>query len=188
MTTVAQQASAAHKSQAQVIGEDTPTASVFVFARNLGNSQRKCLADSEPLAKAYAKASEAAQKAMRFEFLIGFVTGALNTNRDSAETIIEGRVRFGANPQPKKPARTKDQQQAFDSARKMFSFHIARTDSRLSLVRQVPRIRLTAAFKTAAIAFVEQFYEEVNVASINEIIKQLQALKTRLPVKETAEN
>lgn len=160
------------------VAEDAQQYTVFAFARNLGSATRKTLADSEELHKAYMKGSNATKLSMRLEFMIGYVAGASNVQRDTAETIINGRVRFGAQPTLTKPARSKDQQQVYDAARKMFSFHISRDDKRV--VQRMKQIRLSKPFKEAAIAFVGEFFEEVNAASIGEVIVMLQALKKRL--------
>lgn len=159
--------------------EEAPVSLAFVFARNLGQAHRKSLAESEELHKSYMKMNDSAQRALKLEFMIGYVIGVLGIVRDAAETIINGRVRYGATPTIRKPARTKEQQQAYDAARKMFSFHISRDDKRAQR-QPMKQIRLSTEFKDAAAKFVGTFYEEVNAASIGEVIRMLQAFKKRI--------
>jgi hypothetical protein len=159
---------------------EAPVSTVFAFARNLGSSNRRTLADSEELHKSWLKLSDSAKKTMKLEFMIGYVTGILESNREAAETIINGRVRMGAKPTPSRPARTAEQQRAYDAARKMFSFHISRDDRRVVERTKPQQVKLSAEFKESAVAFVSQFYEEVNAISIGEVIKRLQALKQRI--------
>lgn len=164
---------------------ETPLRAVFSFARSLGAAHRKTLQESEDLHKSYVKMSDAEKRVTRAEFMIGYMSGVLNQMREVVETIITGRVRFGATPTLSKPARTKEQQQAYDAARKMFSYHIARDDSRTQSanVAQPQKRRLSSEFKDAAAEFVSTFYQEVNAASVNEVIKLLQEFKKRLAVK-----
>lgn len=159
---------------------EVPTLSIFAFARNLGSTHRKTLSDSDELHKNYMKVSDAAKRAIKLEFLIGYVTGYLGVARDTAETIINGRVRFGAQATSEKPVRSKEQQNAFDAARKMFSFHIERNDKRVVRRETIKQVRLSSDFKEAANTFIGHFYEEVSAAAIDELIVMLQAYKKRL--------
>jgi hypothetical protein len=182
-TSAAQQqtsSAATRQTRSAAVNEETQVASIFSFARNLGAAHRKTLQDSEDLHKSYTKMSDANKRVLRLEFMIGYVTGVINSQRDTAETIINGRVRFGAKPTLIKPARTKEQQQAYDAARKMFAFHIARDDARVVARVKAKQIRLSKSFKEAAVGFVGAFFEEVNAASIGEVIVMLQALKKRI--------
>jgi hypothetical protein len=168
------------KDESKMVETDPPMSATFVFARNLGAANRKTLADSEELHQNWLKLKDSGKQAMRLEFMIGYITGILGQARDAAETVINGRVRLGAKPTPSKPARTPEQQRAYDAARKMFSFHISRDDKRVVERTQAPQIKLSADFKEAAVAFVGQFYEEVNAASIADMIKRLRALQKRI--------
>lgn len=159
---------------------EPPMSLVFVFARNLGAAQRKTLDDSEELHATWNKLKDVDKAKMKLEFMIGYITGILGAQRDSAETVINGRVRFGAKPSPSKPARTQEQQRAYDAGRKMFSFHISRDDKRVVERKEQPQIKLSQEFKEAAVTFVGQFYEEVNAASIADMIKRLRALQKRI--------
>ena len=156
------------------------TTAVFNFGKTLGTAHRRTLVESEPLHKSWVKCGPDKQATMKFEFLIGYISGVLGSERDAAETIIGGRVRYGANPQPGKPARTKPQQQAYDAARKMFAFHISREDRKVKDAVEVKKIRLSSEFKVEAAGFIGKFFEEVNAESISEVIKMLQALKQRI--------
>jgi hypothetical protein len=186
MTTASQAREAAQNKQQKTAAktsavtpqEEVQTSVIFMFARTLGSTHRKTLAESEELHKAFVKASDANKRIMRHEFLIGLVCGYMSVPRDTAETVINGRVRYGAQPTLVKPARTKDQQNAYDAARKLFSFHISRDDKRIAPPRK--QIRLSKPFKDAAIAFVGEFFEEVNAASLGEVISMLQALRKRI--------
>lgn len=62
----------------------------------------------------------------------------------------------------------------------MFSFHISRDDKRVVERKEQPQIKLSQEFKEAAVTFVGQFYEEVNAASIADMIKRLRALQKRI--------
>lgn len=165
----------------KVDGDGIQESQVFVFARNLGSSNRKTLEESEPLHKAWHQLSDVGKRAMRIEFLIGYITGILGSNREASETIINGRVRLGAKATPTKPARTREQQRAYDAGRKMFDFHISREDKRV-VARKEPakQVRLSAAFKEAAVEFVGTFFEEVNAQSIAEVIRMLEAMRQRI--------
>jgi hypothetical protein len=180
-TSAAQQQAAASKTrETRDAVTEAPTSSVFSFARTMGANARKTLQDSEELHKTFVKGNDQVKRSMRLEFMIGYVTGYLNSQRDTSETVINGRVRFGAKPTLTKPARTKEQQQAYDAARKMFAFHIARDDARVVARVKAKQIRLSKEFKQAAVGFVGAFFEEVNAASIGEVIVMLQALKKRI--------
>lgn len=169
-----------HEGRAVLQLVEVPTASIFNFAKGLGTNHRKTLTESLELHHNYLKASDAAQRAIKLEFLLGYVMGMLNVNRDQAEVIIDKKVRFGANPGPDRPARSKEQQQAYDAARKMFSFHISRDDKRVIRREAVKQVRLSSEFKEAAQEFVTTFYEEVSPEAIEELIVMLQAYKKRL--------
>lgn len=170
-----------HPTGKRVNGDGMKESQVFVFARNLGTANRKTLEESEPLHKNWLNQSDQGKKQMRLEFMVGYVTGILGSNREASETIINGRVRYGAKPTPSRPARTREQQRAFDAGRKMFAFHISREDKRVvERMQPAKQIRLSAAFKEAAVEFVGTFYEEVNAQSIAEVIKMLEAVKQRI--------
>jgi hypothetical protein len=164
---------------------EVPVQSIFAFARGLGSTHRKSLTESEELHKSYVKMNETEKRITKAEFMVGYMSGVLNQMREVAETIITGRVRFGAQATLSKPARTKEQQNAYDAARKMFGYHIARDDSRIKLQTAQPTKpkRLSGEFKDAAAEFVGTFYEEVNAAAVNEVIKMLQEFKKRLSAK-----
>lgn len=158
---------------------EPPVSAIFMFARNLGATTRKTLNDSEELHKSWLKSSDSGRRMINQEFLIGYITGYLASNREVAETIINGRVRFGAQPTPKKPARTQEQQRAYDAARKMFAFHISRDDRRVRERAAVKQVKLSAQFKEAAVEFVQMFYEEVTVEALDDIIARLKAFRQR---------
>lgn len=164
----------------QSAAENDEPSSVFLFGRSLGAQTRKTLAESEELHKAYLRLNDADRRSNKLDFMTGYVMGVLSIQQDMAETVIVGRVRYGANPQPAKPARTKEQQNAFDAARKMFSFHIARDDKRVIDREAKKQVRLSAEFKESAVSFVGEFFEEVNKQSIDEVIKMLKVLKGRI--------
>lgn len=162
--------------------DGAPATHTYTFAKTLGGAHRKTLAESEDLHKSYLKLPEQGKLTMKIEFMAGYVCGYLGCSRDMAETVITGRVRLGAQAGPNKPPRTREQQQAYDAARKMFGFHISRDDSRRTTPTkvEVKQVRLSSHFKESAVAFIQEFYEEVTEESIDEVIRMLTAMKQRL--------
>ena len=168
------------KAEARDIVRTAASGNVFNFAKSLGVSQRKTLQDSEKLHKAYAKASEERQAQMKIEFITGYMAGQLGVSKDVAETLASA-PRSGADDKVVDgktiKARTQPQQQAYDRARKQFSFHITREDSRLAngqfskgsknpYKKDDPRI--TEDFKASVVKTVESVYGKVNKTNIED--------------------
>lgn len=104
------------------------------IARSLGKESRKTLKDTQAAHATYVKADEKQKQAMRHVWVTEFMAAHLEIRNDVADQRRQA-PRLGA----KKPGkitvdgeeitlqpRDRQEQQAYDRARKMFSFHISR--------------------------------------------------------------
>ena len=163
---------------------------VFNFAVGLAKTLKTTLEQSESAHKAWKSAGAKdgketeKQKAIRLSFIYGYIAGSLNTTREVAESIVAA-PRFGAKAKKDKKtgavtkARTQDQQQAYDRARKQFGFHVSRLDNRLDR-GQAKLPKLSKDFALSAQKWLGTIYETVDKAAVNDVIQHLRALAKTL--------
>lgn len=125
-------------------GRDSVLSLIARVATALGKETRKSLEETEPAHAAYVKANEDRQQAMRHAWTNAYMASHLNVSTDIADTL-RAAPRFGAKAKTVdgktiKP-RTREQQQAYDRARKLFSFHISRDDKRIGAGASAPKVR-----------------------------------------------
>jgi len=85
----------------------------------LGNATRLTHQATLPLHKAFVKADKETQAQMRFDFVSGYIAGALNITQAKAEVVL------GTS----RKDRTVVQQRAYGQASDKFAYHIVRSEN-----------------------------------------------------------
>lgn len=148
---------------------------IMKLGEGVGAQDRVSLDASEWAHKAFAKADEEKQRAMRREFVIGYVTGRMHVSNDVAETIVD----------KKREERTKAQELAVNAAGQKFKYHVARDGAKRKGARAAsPKVKttdLTEADEAQCVRAVHAAgFERVNVKSVEATIAYLQAFKRKL--------
>lgn len=116
------------------------TLNLSQFALGLGNSDRLTLEASLPFHRAYIKADKDGQAAMKLEFLLGYVQGALSITADKAAKLV------ALTRAERKPADEK----AVNAASKKFAYHVVRAEESASKEVDLLKKALTAYGKLTA--------------------------------------
>jgi len=110
------------------------------FALGLGHSDRLTLEASLPFHRAYVKADADGQKAMKLEFVLGYVQGALNVTAEKAAKLV------ALTRAERKPVDEK----AVNAAGKKFAYHVIRAEESGSIEVDLLKKALTAYGKLTA--------------------------------------
>lgn len=157
-------------------------------AKAMGKETRKTLEETEPAHKAYVKAAKEQQQEMRHVWVNEFMASALNIRNDEADLLRQA-PREGAKEAKTVKVddvehvlapRTHAQQQAYDRARKMFAFHIARDDSRIGAGKG-KKVKADTEVQNALTALCNKIFEDgVTKATLKVVIEQASAMAAKM--------
>lgn len=163
------------------------------IARDLGREGRKTLKDTEAAHALYAKSNDDYQQEMRHIWVNEYMAGQLGVTNDEAD-LLRRAPRLGAKgPSTVKidgdeytlEPRDREQQQAYDRARKMFDFHIARTDKRGSAGKG-QKINVKPAVYLALAPALEKVWVNVPGKTLDEQAAYLKAVIDKMVADEKA--
>lgn len=180
-------ATATRKTEAKVVVATNIRSVLTRVATALGKESRKSLAETEGAHAAYIKAKPDVQKEMRHVWVNAYMAAHLNVSIDIADTLRQA-PRLGAKAKDGVKPRDRTQQQAYDRARKLFSFHISRDDSRgkPGAGRGEPVV-IDTDFAQSVRKFCSKQFEAVNAQTLEWVAAQIAAMAKVLAKQEKAQ-
>ena len=128
------------------------TATEFFF--NLGNNDRLTLEASSPIHASWLKATPAQRKQLRTDCMAHYIMGKLQCDRIVADRILS----------QSRTERTAKAQLAYRTANERFTYHVARTNNKVT--KPATSQRISRAHREAAQAYLALFEDAKSALAV----------------------